>query len=437
MVGVRRIYKNDKNISQLPLKKKTGFIKDDRAVRMSAGQKRARVESEREDFAVISSMGSIRPVEIIPDSVTTFWLRKSASTSSYVCVPGVGAGVICLADYTNTQNRQNIRYTKKMIPSTAHLRDLHSRVIFLFCHGGQRRAETLDDGEERRIPSYVALHERERVDVAGNGVDISPDCARIYACASCVDEVTNKTHTKPEGAVTLSEVVKNAKLVMLLCCFGRNIITDYGNERPELVKPDVLLYLKESVVYDTSTNIFITLLMHAIDNCEKKTLPWEEIVKRNICQVMLWVKEHGEYDGEVLGPDRFWNFLLDKKFVEEHIPYHKWAFRIKNLPFVYPRSDDKTEDQDKQELLDDLRSLNLLLWHNVPVVGSHVPTGYYEWISYKHDAGLLEKWIKGDPFRDPDKVRMPEDPRTHNDLRRKQAHIDLLLLQMKGLMVGA
>jgi hypothetical protein len=43
---------------------------------MSAGQKRARVEDVAADFAVISSMGSIRPVEIIPDSVAMFWLRK-------------------------------------------------------------------------------------------------------------------------------------------------------------------------------------------------------------------------------------------------------------------------------------------------------------------------------------------------------------------------
>ena len=62
---------------------------------MSAGEKRARAEDERADFAVISSMGSIRPLEIIPDSVTTFWLRKMANTSSYVCVPGVGAGALC------------------------------------------------------------------------------------------------------------------------------------------------------------------------------------------------------------------------------------------------------------------------------------------------------------------------------------------------------
>ena len=411
----------------LSMKTGTGFIKDGRTGRMSAGTKRARGEDERADFAVISSMGSIRPLEIIPDSVTTFWLRKMANTSSYVCVPGVGAGALCLADYTN---EHKTRYTKKMIPSTAHLRDLHSGVILLFCHGGERRTDTLDDGEERRVPAYLALHERERVDVAGNRVGVSPDTARIYACASCVDEVTNKTHTKPEGAVTLSEVVKDAKLVMLMCCFGRNIITEYGNECPELVKPDVLLFLKESAMYDTSTNIFITLLMHALDNCEYKRFPWEELVKRNICQVILWVKEHGENDGDVLGQDRFWNFLLDKKFVEKHIPFPKPAFRIKNLPFVHSLSDNSTEDLDKQDLLDDLRSLNLLLWHNAPVVGEDVPTGFYEWISYTHDAGRLEKWINGDPFRDPDKVRMPEDPR--RDLRKK-AHIDLLLLQMKGL----
>ena len=76
-------------------------------------------------------------------------------------------------------------------------------------------------------------------------------------------------------------------------------MTEYASEASEAsaaARPDFVVFLKEGIVFDTSVNIFIVLLMQAIEWYTSKeetvkTTSWHELIRRSVCQVILWVKE--------------------------------------------------------------------------------------------------------------------------------------------------
>ena len=184
---------------------------------MSTGFKRE--QEEWEDIVIISNMGGDRPAEEIEaDAVTTCFQHYGMSVRSYVCVADCGAKPIFVAYHTD---KDNVRYVKRMIPSTKCLRNIKCDVMILLGHGSRR-------SRKNGTPSYLSFHESMGVYADGVRRSISPDVTRIWSCSSC--SVHGQTLTKPDDGVTLSEVVHRSKLVMMLCCFGEIITEDYEIE---------------------------------------------------------------------------------------------------------------------------------------------------------------------------------------------------------------
>ena len=128
--------------------------------RMSAQQAVAKRACIREDLpfhtVVISNFGDIRPEETIPDVLTTFLLDQGKSLTNYVVLSDFGPDPFVLANYRylydedvldSKQNKKHSKgalkkqYVKEIIPSTTHLRDISSEVMFMFSHGALRNAQ--------------------------------------------------------------------------------------------------------------------------------------------------------------------------------------------------------------------------------------------------------------------------------------------------------
>lgn len=387
---------------------------------VSVGEKREREERERDDVVIISNMGDIRPSEMLPDDMTALCLQSGASVSSYVCVPYFGFEPIFLANFVGSRGK---RYVKKMINGTAYLNNLASDVVILFCHGRARGVQTEND-KEIRVPSFLCFNEPHSVDIRGNHRDGPPHASIVWACSEFRDGP--HTFSKPEVGVTLSQVVRGSKLVMLLCCFGRNVITEYSSESSD-DRPDFVVFVKESVIWNISVQVFITLLMTTISGYFASGQPgnWDELVKKSVCQVLLWVQDHGSdretNEGLLKGEHIFWEFLLSQRYITT-VQGRTETYQIKGCSVSY-----SINRAQKFEILDDLRAVNLMLWDG----GSRTTTrsrsdrgyGCYDLIDYNSGREKLEAWIQGTTAL----------PNSRQGLKPHQG-LELLLLQLQGLL---
>ena len=223
----------------------------------------------------------------------------------------------------------------------------------------------------------------------------------------------------------MSQVVHGAQLVMLLCCHGHHVMTEYASEASAAARPDFVVFLKKGIVFDTSVNIFIVLLMQAIEWYTSKeetvkTTSWHELIRRSVCQVILWVKEESaESKG---GAEAFYTFLALRRCI---YALNQNTYRIigNGSPTYFA-----AESKDKQELLDDLRSVTLMLWDDGSRAttrakkSGRVVTGY-DVIDQSSTAEDLRRWMKGT-------TALPAST------RRPQAGqgVELLLLQLQGLL---
>jgi len=327
------------------------------------------------EVAIYSAPGAKKPA-MAADALATVLLRFRVNVSSYVCVPGVGEKPICVANFDGNPGG---KWKKLLFPRTADLKAIASSVKVLFCHGSAR-VET----EGGRMPPYMVFHNPLGVDVDGRTLAGAPPASEVWACGTFDDGA--KTYTKPPYGVTLSEVVAGSQLVLLFCCYSADIICDYGREDRERQNPDFLVFLRDAEVWDTSIHIFTAMLMRAVERSGVKKPPFSECLKRNICQVLLWVQEHGSADA-------FWDFLVKEKLVE--MKEHGGSFCVQYMAAAIALSTSTvTAPQFKQKLLAEVQSVTLMIWV-FDVDANANGRGSYKCIDYKNEKAKLEAYRDG------------------------------------------
>jgi hypothetical protein len=226
------------------------------------------------------------------DMMAMFFVGQNCSVDSYVYVPDCAESVMWLAKYTNKRHKH---YEKKMVPSTACVKRLISDVVLVSCHASPRDAHTSE-------PAVLLFHDGvDSVSVLGVQQG-TPDALKIWSCSSYTDRGSNQTYTKPAGSISLSEVVQDSRLVLLLSCHGGDIIQEYASEAHAVTNPDFLVFEKDAV-RSISVNIFLSLFISAVERSTIRQGDWHVFLRRNICRVLLWVKKHGGT------PRKFWNFM--------------------------------------------------------------------------------------------------------------------------------
>jgi hypothetical protein len=381
------------------------LIKDREHARMSAQQavaKRARVrEKVPWHTVVISNFGDKRPEETIPDALTTFLLGFGKSLTNYIVVPDFGPEPFFLANYRwllaedVLDSQQKIKYSKgtlnklyvkEIIPSTAHLRDIASEVMFILSHGSERNAYMRPPQ-----PGYLSFLESNSVSVDGQvRVGNTPESARIWSCSSYTawdDAFQRKvTYQKPPGGVTLSQVVGQSDLVFMLSCCTGPIMEEYSSDDDGSRKPDFVVFLRSVPSHDISFNTFLALLITALEVRVKsgKGLYWDGIARTLVCQVMLWVKEHGADE------HTFWNWLRTTGIIlPGENAADENAFRIKGCLCTYPLTfDARLQKHDKLIVLEELESLTLMIWHD----GGGAEARGYDKIDQRRPTAHLVGW---------------------------------------------
>ena len=333
------------------------------------------------EVAIYSAHGAKKPA-MAADALATVFLRFRVNVSSYVCVPGVGKP-ICVANFDGNPGG---KWKKLLFPRTADLQAIESGVKVLFCHGSAR-VETEGGG----MPPYIVFHNPLGVDVDGRTLEAAPPASEVWACGTS-DEGA-KTYKKPRDGVTLSEVVAGSQLVLLFCCYSTDIICDYGREDRERQNPAFLVFLRDAEVWDTSIHIFTAMLMRAVETKGVKKPPFSECLKRNICQVLLWVQEHGSGADAADAADAFWDFLVQEKLVE--MKPHVGSFCVQYMAAAIALSTSTvTAPQFKQKLLEEVQSVTLMIWvFDVDANGNG--SGSYKWIDHKHEKAELEAYRDG------------------------------------------
>jgi hypothetical protein len=175
------------------------------------------------------------------------------------------------------------------------------------------------------------------------------------------------------------------------------------------VGPDFVYLDMDHAVHDISINIFLAMLITALEAARDRDGPCDEVFKRCICQVLLWVQENG---GDEVN---FWEYLVTLHCVE--MRGNGTLFRIKGCINNYGlEMEDKLND--KQIVLRELQSVTMLLWE---------ADGRQRVVNYRTDGGVLEEWIDGKPFRQASQGAREESPDS----------VHGLLLQLKGLLSDA
>ena len=349
---------------------------------------------------IVAGVGDMKPDELVADAVTTFFINQGRSVSNYVLLPDfelISRRSFFVANYDYLEpedpsdpkkpRKLQKRYVKKVIPTTAHLVHPTCEVMVLLCHGAPRTKQ-FATSERAPQPHFLSFYEGSSVDVYG--IKSYPsDSSRIWTCKSY--RHTESTgdivvYKKPDDGVLLHDVVKHSKLVLLLACCGTPIMDEYKSEG-EGQKPDFVVFSRPSQTTDIAMNIFLAMLMTAMEQCPRDMKfdrgSWDEVVRRNVCQVLLWVKEHG-HDGST-----FWRYLQTERIItpgqQRNNPD---AFRIKG--FFNSQAlelDEKTGKDDTLLFLEELQTLTLMIW----IGGSAV----YDNIDYTRSKQDLESWING------------------------------------------
>jgi hypothetical protein len=357
--------------------------------------------------------------------------------------PGFGSEPMFLANYrylydkyrdgTDHARKGELckRYVKKMVPSTEHLRGISCDVMLLFCHCSMGSR-----------PRQLIFHESQSVSVRGNKIGLTPATTVIWTCSSYTENKVE--YKKPAYGVTLSEVVRDSKLVMLFCCGGAPIVHEYTSD-PGDAKPDFVVFWMQGVSHEISYNIFLGMLMTVIEQCPEAdkalTLDWAEVVRRNICRVMMWIQDCRN------GDELFELLRAEKILTAGSDPENNRCFRIKGSITSYEATTDaKTNKSDEDLFFDELRTLSLMIWHD----GSEDPRprGYN-----RIHAGLLRPDLRAltknqiafheyghaayastEPSSPAYASTPPSSPAAPGA---QTARVDGLLLQLQGLLRGA
>jgi hypothetical protein len=119
----------------------------------------------------------------------------------------------------------------------------------------------------------------------------SPPEAKIWSCSHCTHGF--ETHVTPNDGVTLSEVVRYSKLVILLACCSEHIIEEYDSVGG-LSKPDFVVFWRPYITYDKSFYIFLALLITSIERRDVGFTNglWHEIISCYGSSSMLSMQIH-------------------------------------------------------------------------------------------------------------------------------------------------
>jgi hypothetical protein len=384
------------------------FIKDVRNARMSGDADEvmtteAGVGRTPGHVAVVSHMGEMRPDnEMLADMVSMFCVDKGMSVTSYVCVDGVSPELAFLASHAPSQTKH---YMKQMVASTERLTRISADVLFLLSHGFRRQSK-------ERTPSRLDFYGGMNVSVLGSRIE-REEALEIWSCSSFTSYTDQKepvTYEKPEHGVTLSQVVDWTKLVMLLCCRGREILQEYEYEKKSEDRPDFVLFDSKEQIYDISINVFLALLIYYIDADASKDVATHALVKRNVCRVIALVQYYTEQDNAVA---RFWQCLQDTRCVS--VTENKFQIRwcIANFDLT---------DEEPKDVMRDLQSLALVMWHG----GVDGGPGHIARLHCRSPRATLLDYI------DPGRAR-PSQAGARASALRAGDEVELLLLQLKGL----
>lgn len=300
---------------------------------------------------IVSHCGDLRPDEVVADSLTTCLLNLQKSVTSYVVVPTCGAEALCLANFHDTfTGGRNIgqvkkRYMKKIIPDTAYLKNTQCHVMIFFSHGTPR-------SEIGARPHYICFRESDSVSVDGQKLEGTPEEAKIWSCSEYTSG--EKTYAKKHRGVTLSEVVGQSKLVILLACCSAPIIQEFSAEEGR--KPDFVILAVDLITHDIANHVLIALLCTSLENTDKasKKDTWHDDVRTHVCKVLLSIKQHGADEGT------FWNFLQTCDVIKKgHVPLSDAYYRIRGHAHSY-----EAETDDKKIVWEEMNALTLKIWHD-------------------------------------------------------------------------
>jgi hypothetical protein len=266
----------------------------------------------------------------------------------------------------------------------------------------------------------------------------SPETSRIWSCASYVaEDAAGKciVYRKPAQGATLSQVVRGADLVVLLSCDTGMIMDEFSAEDTDEKKPDFIAFLRWGPSCDISFNIFLALLYTAFERRVSpkgktkagKTIYWDDSVRMTVCQVMLWVRDEGR------DADAFWTFLCANNIVVmSEVKDETDRYRIRGCLHTYALGmDAETKQDDKALVLEELRSLTLMIWHN----GDGGVPGHYDNIDHRRLSADLEGWRDGTlDLRDyQSEQSAPASPVRVGGPAAQDAHVGALLRQLGGL----
>jgi hypothetical protein len=416
-----------------------------------AGSKRAKPDEPRAEVdekvetapwhtVVVSNLGDRRPEEAVPNAAVTFCLNQGRSVTNYVLVPDFGPAPIFLANFCElfdkttdaagneidhaSKGKLRQRYVKKMIPNTTYLRDIRCQFMILFCHGTERH-------KDRTLPSCLSFQETESVWPDGHKIGLVHTPAIVWACSSYTKDGT--TYRKPHDGITLSEVAKDSNLVLLLACCGPMILEEFASEAGG-AKPDLALFWRADGAHDVSCNIALAMLMTAIELSPKNLRfahwRWDEIVRRNICEVLLQIQECGTADG-------LFEWLWEAEILTpSQRPEEKRSFRIKGCINTYQATTHpKTRARDEDLFFEELQSLSLMIWHDDAVFGgSAIGRGYrriHVGSSKKQLRALIDSSLPFSQYRDV-QARPATAPAGGS-----RVPLDALLEQLRGLCAHA
>jgi len=375
-----------------------------------AAQKKARVR--RDGVVIMSTLGDMRPDEIVMDTLANCCLNYRMTVRNYVVMSDFANRPMFLAnkEYAAdaTGKKAAYRYVKQMIPKTSCFKDIECDVMIIHAHGGARRVN-VENNTKR--PYYLTFHEAQHVSaVSGERKVYSSTSAAIYSCSSYYDGVNQ--YTIPDGASTLSGVLGESRLVLLLCCCGRNIIEEYSSETRDGDKPDLVAFLMDSPICDVSIYIFLAMLISALEERKMTPSPWDEFFKRSVCHVLYWIKKWGVTGGE------FWQFLENQKFIS--VREDRYSYRIKGFINNF-----RLAKGDEDRVLRELQSVTLLQWTR----GAGGTLGSYDWdVAPARTEDELAGLVYTAPFR---KASAPAG------MHGNASQLDVMLLELKGLLRGA
>jgi len=289
---------------------------------------------------VVSFFGDTHPEEAITDQMATFFLYERSNVTSYMCVGDFDRNSIFLANYANSEKKTHqMKYVKKLVPNTAHLKNIDAQVLFLFCHGVER-------DEKSRNPSLLNFDGNNSVTIYGAKNPTLPHALTISSCREYAHGGT--TYTAPVD-VFLSEVVGQTQLVMLMCCYGADIVQEYASEESDGSNRPNFVIFKQKTADVISVEIFLTLLMLSMDTYKVTSTvgDWNQVLELHVRQVMNWIQQCNNKED-------LWQFLLKNECVQQLTEENHFRNKL---------STERLSKVAVQEYLyDDLRSLTLMQW---------------------------------------------------------------------------